>query len=128
MIEIVNKDNNEIDMNYVVEKNDTSITQILKNKYHFSSNYIKTIKSNKQILINGILANINQAIIPGDCLTVILYADEESENIVPLKIELDILYEDNFMLVVNKPSNMPIHPSINHYYDSLSNAVKNYYV
>ena len=128
MIEIVNKDNNEINMNYVVEKNDTSITQILKSKYHFSANYIKTLKNNNPILLNSNNATINQPIKHGDCITVVLYANEESENIVPLKMDLEILYEDEFMLIVSKPSNMPIHPSINHYYDSLSNAVKNYYM
>lgn len=128
MIEIINKKNNELNMNYVVEENDINITQILKSKYHFSTNYIKTLKSNNQILLNGNPANINQAITTGDCITIILPSNEESENIVPLKMNLDILYEDKFMLIVNKPSNMPIHPSLNHYTDSLSNAVKNYYV
>jgi len=45
----------------------------------------------------------------------------------PFKMELEILYEDNGILIVNKPPFMPVHPSMDHYEDSLSNGVKFYF-
>ena len=52
---------------------------------------------------------------------------EKSENIVPNPLlPLDILYEDEDLLIVNKPANMPIHPSQGNYENTLGNAVVNY--
>ena len=64
----------------------------------------------------------------GDILKVDLGFEETSDNIVPNNdIELKVLYEDEWMLIVDKPPFMPVHPSINHYEDSLSNGVKAYF-
>ena len=53
--------------------------------------------------------------------------EEESENIVPTQMNLNILYEDNAYIVINKPANMPVHPSRAHYEDTLSNGIKYYF-
>lgn len=42
-------------------------------------------------------------------------------------MDLDILYEDEYYLVINKPPHLPIHPSMLHYENSLSNGVKYYF-
>ena len=41
-------------------------------------------------------------------------------------MDLDIIYEDEAFLVINKPAGIPVHPSLNHYEDSLANGVKYY--
>ena len=46
---------------------------------------------------------------------------------MPTNIPLNILFEDNYLLIVNKPANMPVHPSMRHFEDSLSNLVKFYF-
>ena len=62
------------------------------------------------------------------CLGVDLDLEESSENIVPNpNIELDIVFEDDSILIVNKSAGIPVHPSMNHFTDSLSNAVKYYF-
>ena len=128
MIEIIKEKNNLIYMNYVVNVDDHSIIQILKAKYRFSTNYIKYLKTHNKILLNNEMVNISHSINIGDCISIILSNDEQSDNIVPTPMELDILYEDDFLLVVNKPFGMPIHPSMNHFTDSLSNGIKNYFL
>lgn len=60
-------------------------------------------------------------------LIVNLDYEEESENIVPSKINLDIVHEDDALLVLNKPAGIPVHPSLHYYESSLSNGVKNYF-
>ena len=52
---------------------------------------------------------------------------EESTNIVPTEMNLSIIYEDEWMLILDKPFGIPIHPSNLHYTDSLSNGVKFYF-
>lgn len=52
---------------------------------------------------------------------------EVSDNIVPTKMDLNIIFEDNYLLVINKPAGIPVHPSCNHYENSLSNGVKYYF-
>ena len=42
-------------------------------------------------------------------------------------MNLDILYEDDYLIAVNKPFNMPVHPSMDHYEDSLSNGIRYYF-
>ena len=115
-------------LTYVVTNSDESIKQILKNKFNMSDRFILKLKSSNSIYINGVPVFINYNIQVNDILTIIENSKEDSSNIVPnSNIKLNILYEDDFLLIVDKPSNLPVHPSILHYEDSLSNAVKYYF-
>lgn len=115
-------------LTYVVTNSDESIKQILKNKFNMSDRFILKLKSSNSIYINGVPVFINYKIQVNDILTIIENSKEDSSNIVPnSNIKLNILYEDDFLLIVDKPSNLPVHPSILHYEDSLSNAVKYYF-
>ena len=53
--------------------------------------------------------------------------DEDNLNILPIQMDLDIIYEDDWLLVINKPAGIPVHPSISHYNNSLSNGVRFYF-
>lgn len=83
-------------------------------------------KSDDGIMLNGRKAYTNATVHAGDELTVTI-CDEPSENIVPKDIPMDILYEDEDIIAVNKPRDMPTHPSMKHYEDSLANAVMYYF-
>ena len=50
-----------------------------------------------------------------------------SEKIVPVELPFSVVYEDEDLIVVNKPADMPIHPSLNNYRNSLANALMYYY-
>ena len=50
-----------------------------------------------------------------------------SEKIPAVPMELDIVYEDEDIMVINKPADMPIHPSLNNYYNSLANGLAWYF-
>lgn len=63
----------------------------------------------------------------GDIVKVNLDFEEQSENIVPTSMNLDIIFEDDGLLILNKPAGIAVHPSILHYEDSLSNGVKFYF-
>lgn len=73
--------------------------------------------------LNGNTIFMNHRINGGDRLAVRITGDHASDKIVPANIPIDIVYEDEDILVVNKSAAMPVHPSINHYENTLANAV-----
>jgi 23S rRNA pseudouridine1911/1915/1917 synthase len=63
----------------------------------------------------------------GDILTVLISEEESSENIVPTKMPLHIVYEDEHLMVVNKEAGIPIHPSQGNFYNTLANGIAYYF-
>lgn len=99
---------------------------ILTNHWGFSGSLISALKKGDSILLNGKKEFVNKAVSSGDVLRIVL-PEVASENIVPNAIPLDILYEDEDILAVNKPADMPTHPSIGHFEGTLANAVMHYF-
>ena len=85
-------------------------TNILDKNIHFSDFNI----------IDGIL-NI------GDIVEINMDFEEDNSNIVPTKMNLNIIYEDDCYVIINKTAGIPVHPSMDHYEDSLSNGLKYYF-
>jgi 23S rRNA pseudouridine1911/1915/1917 synthase len=103
------------------------IEQFLRRRGYSRQNLTELKKMPESILVNGIWRHLNEPLHIGDTLTVQIQEQETSEKIPPVELPLDILYEDEDILVVNKPAGMPIHPSRNNYYNSLANALAWYY-
>lgn len=105
-----------------------NLKELLKVHFQISDNLITKLKKNKQILLNSEFTYLDHILKINDFVEINLDFDEESENIIPNKsIALDIIFEDDSILIINKPEGIPIHPSINHFEDSLSNGVKYYF-
>lgn len=99
------------------------VRYILRNHLGISAGLVRRLKSLPDgILLNGAPTHQNETVKTGDSL-LLTVRDKMSENIVPSPIEIEVLYEDKDILVVNKPGNMPTHPSQNHHDDTLANAV-----
>lgn len=114
-------------LDYQITKETDSILLFLK-EHGYSSNLIVHLKKTPEsILRNGIWSYVNEPLHVGDTLHIRIEENEGSDNIVPNKMLLSILYEDEDILVIDKPANMPIHPSINHYEQTLANGVLWYY-
>lgn len=79
------------------------------------------------ILVNDCPKYMNERLANGDLLTVHICENKVSEKILPVELPLDILYEDEDIIAVNKPAGMPTHPSINNYDNSLANALAYYF-
>lgn len=96
----------------------------------FSKQNLTDIKFNltgSGIYISGEKVLQNHLLSSGDELRVLIVEKGGSEKIPPVNIPIDIVYEDDDLIVVNKPSDMPIHPSLNNYENSLANALMYYY-
>ena len=77
---------------------------------------------NGEVTVNGRSAKVSHAIAPGDLIHVELSRPEPPE-VVPENIPLEIVYEDDYLLVVNKPAGMVTHPAYKNYSGTLVNAL-----
>lgn len=114
-------------MKYIIdfENRGIIIKNFLKQKGYSSSFLTKLKKLEDGILVNNIHQNVLYTLQEGDVLT-IRHEDTDkdvNENLIPVNIPLEIIFEDENITVVNKPGDMPTHPSINNYENSLANAL-----
>lgn len=101
-------------------------------------NYLKAINYSSQLISNqkhfedGIMLNnkrayVSEPVREGDEITVNIHEISSSEKIPPVNLPLDILYEDEDLIIINKPLDMPVHPSFNNYTNTLANGLMYYY-
>lgn len=115
-------------LEYLVEENKYhNIKEILKCHFGISDRLLTKLKKNNHIFLNSKPTYINCEVKKDDFIVVDLEFNEKSENIIPTKMNLDILFEDESLIIINKPANLPIHPSILHFSDSLSNGIQFYF-
>ena len=112
-----------------IKNNDNynTVRQVVTGKFNISYNLLLKLKKNNKILLNGCSTYLDKEIIDGDSITISIDFEEDNSNIVPTKMDLSILYEDEYLLIIDKPAGIPVHPSIIHFEDSLSNGVKYYF-
>ncbi|WP_042471257.1 RluA family pseudouridine synthase [Bacillus ndiopicus] len=79
------------------------------------------------ILVNGIRCNVRYVVAKGDTVTIIFPTEEASEGLIPQHGELDIVYEDEALLVIDKPAYMSTIPSREHPDSSVANFVLGYF-
>ena len=116
-------------LRYVKSDSDNYLTirQVINSEFNISYNLLVKLKKNKKIFLNGINTYIDKNIKDGDEISIIIDFEEDNSNIVPTKMDLSILYEDEALLIIDKPAGIPVHPSILHYDNSLSNGIKYYF-
>ncbi len=104
-------------------QNNLTILDYLKS-LRYSQGLIAHLKRTPNgILKNGSWAYIRDTLTSGDILSIHLVEQESSDHITPVNLPLNIIYEDDDLMVVDKPANMPIHPSQGNHENTLANAV-----
>ena len=119
--------NRTIEYTIPESQNGLRVEQFLRRKGYSRQNFTEIKRMPQSILVNGIHYYMRQTLAAGDHLQVCICETESSEKIPPVKLPLNIVYEDEDILVINKPAGMPIHPSMNNYDNTLANAVCHYY-
>lgn len=104
-----------------------TVGDFLKQKGFSRQIIIQLKKTSQGILVNNQWAYVRTPLRTNDILTLRLLEEAPSENIVPVSLPLDIIYEDEDILLINKPADMPVHPSINNYDNTLANGIAHYY-
>ncbi len=118
-----------MELKYIIKNEDYNLTinQILQSKLHISNRLRQQLIKEHLIFYNDNLCDTRNIANLGDVIKINFDNEEDNSNILPAKIDLDILFEDEWLLIVNKPSGIPIHPSMLHFTDSLSNGIKFYF-
>lgn len=114
---------------YVISKDNSNITitDFLK-RNGFSRHVIISLKKDTgSVVLNDKKALLNTVLKENDILNIFYNENNSSPNIVPADIPIDIVYEDEDIMLINKAHNMPIHPSIEHYEDTVANALMYYF-
>ncbi len=109
------------------EFHNKTIEQFLKSMDFPHQAIVQLKKTHEGILKNGTWAYVNEKLSTGDILDLHLVEDVNDTSIEPIPVDLCILYEDEDLLVINKPANMPVHPSMNHHEGTLANGLLYYF-
>lgn len=101
------------------------IKDFLRQKLSLSVTLIKKVKFGG-VFVNGEVVTMRRLLCAGDKVRVVLPIGEESEHVEPIDMPLTVLYEDEYILAVDKPINMPTHPSRYNSLVTLANLVRSY--
>ena len=111
----------------VVDNKYSSIKQALKEEFNISSRLYLRLKKTYNIFLNDKAISYDKFLSINDKIEIRLGFKEDNSNIKPTKMHLEVLYEDEYLLVLNKEPGFAVHPSLMHYETSLSNGVKYYF-
>ncbi len=111
----------------VINNEYINIKDVLKSHFGISDKLLIKLKKNQHIYLNSVPEYVTKLIHIGDLVEVDLDFEENFDNIVPTKMNLDIIFEDDSLIIINKPAGIPVHPSILHFDNSLSNGLAYYF-
>ncbi|WP_373895705.1 RluA family pseudouridine synthase [Virgibacillus natechei] len=119
---------NELKWTIIREHDGMSIRNYLQQIQGFSRRMLKTVKfDGGKILVNGFVQKVNFGLSAGDALHVQFPQETVGDNIKPEDMELTIVYEDAFIIVIDKPAGIPTIPSMNHASGTIANGLLGYY-
>ena len=118
-----------MNLSYIIKASDNyfNVRDVLRSYFGISSRLMIALKKNNFIFLNEQNTYLDKQVKTNDIISFCLDFEEDNSNIVPCDMPLDIVYEDDSMLIVNKPPHIAVHPSMSHFDNSLSNCVKNYF-
>lgn len=91
-----------------------------------SGRLFRRLYKNKQIYVNGKFQRKSLKLAKNDIVS--LYMEDEKESILPEEMDLDIVYEDKDLLILNKAPNLVVHPTKSHQSNTLSNGIAYYFL
>ena len=93
-------------------------------EHEYTPTCIKFLKKAAGLItVNGVWEFVNKPLKENDILETVFLDEESSENVPSVEMPLDIVYEDEDILVLNKMANLPIHPTKGYEYTNLANGV-----
>ncbi|MBE6575255.1 MAG: RluA family pseudouridine synthase [Ruminococcaceae bacterium] len=106
------------------ERAGKTVFDVLRRELGFSNRLLARLKQDERgILVDGERVTVRYPLRRGQRLTLAVEDRSQSETILPVDLPVSVLYEDEFLWGVNKPPEMPTHPSHGHYDDTLANAL-----
>lgn len=116
-------------LQYIIDNefHSKTIEQFLKSQEFPHQAIVQLKKTHEGICLNTTWAYVNQKLSSGDILDLHLVEDITDTSIQPVYVPLNVIYEDEDLMIIDKPSNMPIHPSMNHHEGTLANGLLHYF-
>ncbi|MDD3382015.1 MAG: RluA family pseudouridine synthase [Bacilli bacterium] len=111
---------------YIVEEDNILIKEYLKSK-KLSSNFLKKVKLYGEFRLNQQLVKNYHPLKKGDILELLL-EEELNQEVQAKKIDLNILYEDEWLMVISKPRDLACQPTRKHLSDNVISAIKYYFL
>ncbi|TGB03959.1 RluA family pseudouridine synthase [Halobacillus salinus] len=104
-----------------------TVEKIMKKRWNVPRKLIHRFRTNKEVTVNNEIVHWKDTTVQtGDALRIRLFAPQPLE-VTPTYMDVDVLYEDDHLLVVNKPEGMFTHPNSEGQTDTLVNAVASYF-
>lgn len=118
-----------LQLTYQISLNEAgmSLLNFLKKQEISKKAIVATKHRGGDLTVNGHHQTVRYILQEGDVLTITFPPEERSVGLYPYEYELDIVFEDEYLLVINKPPGIPTIPSIRHPYETLANAIIHYY-
>ncbi|MCX8131970.1 MAG: RluA family pseudouridine synthase [Clostridia bacterium] len=115
-------------LKYIVNQDSSgkNIKYILKNKLNLSERLVKKLKYSRKILCNNIPVYVNAIVNNGDIVEAHVDFTEEVSDIIPENIQISIIYEDDYLIALNKQPNIVVHPTFSHPSGTIANAIMHY--
>lgn len=121
----VTRDNEYLHFEISHQQMGKSVRIFLQN-YHIARKKIHELYMSKKVLLNGSIADFNEELKVGDLLSIPVFEEEEID-FIPQSMDLDIIYEDDHLLILNKPAGIMVHPDQKNGINTLVNGVAYYY-
>ena len=107
----------------VIDNEGLRIDKYLSLKIDMSRSKIQKLIENDLVLVNNKSINSNYKVVINDIIEIEKNETDSPENLIPSDIKVDIIYENDDLLVINKPSGLVVHPAPGNYTDTLVNAL-----
>ena len=118
------KENQRYDLISYTSEEDSTLKEILLNKLNFSVRSISKMKKEQSVFVNKEFKKPSTNIKKGDLIEVKI--DEEMASFAPCDLNLEIIYDDFDLMIVNKPPFMVVHPTKSHSENTIANGVTDY--
>jgi 23S rRNA pseudouridine1911/1915/1917 synthase len=115
-----------LELTVPTEINEKTIEYFLKNIWQVPKKLLHEMRMGKSVKVNNEIIPWTNQLKTGQILQVRLF-QKEAYGVIPTPIKLDVLYEDDHMLIINKPAGMDTHPTNETHHKTVANAVANYF-
>ena len=120
------KENQKYNLISYTNDEDMTLKEVLLDKLNFSVRSLSKMKREQSVLVNGEFKKPSAKIKKGDLIEVKI--DEDMANFEAQNLNLDIIYDDFDIIMVNKPPFMVVHPTKSHYNNTIANGVTDYII
>ncbi|MDK2585615.1 RluA family pseudouridine synthase [Romboutsia sedimentorum] len=120
------KENQKYNLISYTSNEDSTLKQILLDKLNFSVRSLSKMKREETVLVNKEFKKTSTKIKIGDLIEVKI--EEDMANFEPQDLNLEVLYDDFDIIMVNKPPFMVVHPTKSHYNNTIANGITDYII